>query len=152
MADQDEVIDRLNDLVSINIDSHRGWAEAAENTNDPALQQFFTQMAEVRERNADELRELVRELGSDPTDAGSVSATMHRWWIDAKQALTGDDAFSVLNEAERGEDAIKDEYEEALTGLEGSGAEPIVRKQYENVRRGHDEVKALRERYRNPRG
>jgi uncharacterized protein (TIGR02284 family) len=81
-----------------------------------------------------------------------MSATIHRWWIDAKQALTGKDPASILNEAERGEDSIKKVYENALSAVSDSGARELVERQYRNVREGHDQVKALRDSYRrNPR-
>lgn len=144
--------DRLQDLRSINIDSCKGWQHAAENVNDVTLRSFFEEMSQVREHNAQELSHLIGQSGEQPTDSGSISGQLHRWWIDAKQALTGGDAEAVLREAERGEDSIKHEYEEVLADISDPQARTVVERQFENVQRGHDQVKALRERYKNPRG
>jgi uncharacterized protein (TIGR02284 family) len=149
----DDTVDHLQDLLSINIDSQRGFEEAADSTNDPELKTLFRDFSQRRAHNAAELRQCISAAGKEPTNTGSVSATLHRWWIDAKQALTGKDAASILNEAERGEDSIKHEYEDALKDMNDVGVRDVVERQFRNVKEGHDRVKALRETYknRNPR-
>ena len=142
----------LQSLLSINIDSCKGWEEAAEQTKDPTLGNFFREMCESRKQNAEELRQLVSESGETPTDRGSISGQLHRWWIDAKQAISGGDSQSVLNEAERGEDSIKREYEEALGSIHHTRALDVVQRQYAHVSEEHDRVRTLRDRYKNPRG
>ena len=88
----------------------------------------------------------------NPAQSGSVTGTMHRWWLDIKSKVTGGGIYSVLAEAERGEDSIKNEYESALKDVQDAGVIGIVERQYNNVREGHDRVKALRDSYnRNPR-
>jgi uncharacterized protein (TIGR02284 family) len=147
-------VNKLQDLLSINIDSQKGFQEAAEATKDISLRQLFNEFEQKRAHNAAELRQLVAEAGQTPTSSGSVSGALHRWWIDAKEALGGDDAESILSEAERGEDSIKNTYEETLSELQDSRAREVVQRQFNNVKEGHDRVKQLRERYRlkNPRG
>src|ERR1700753_2642302 len=112
--DHKKCLSKMQDLLSINIDSQRGFEEAANTTKDPQLKSLFTEYGQKRAFNASELRQYLSGAGEEPTNSGSVSGTLHRWWIDAKQALTGSDATSVLSEAERGEDSIKHEYEGAL--------------------------------------
>jgi uncharacterized protein (TIGR02284 family) len=38
---------------------------------------------------------------------GSSSGTLHRMWLDVKATFSGHDRKSILEECERGEDAIK---------------------------------------------
>jgi len=149
----DKAVDVLQDLLSINIDSQKGFEEAAENTKDPELRNIFQDFSQRRSHNAAELRQAISSAGREPTTHGSASAAIHRWWIDAKQAMTGKDAVSILNEAERGEDSIRDEYENALEELADPTAHDLVNRQFRNVMEGHDKVKALRDsfRARNPR-
>jgi uncharacterized protein (TIGR02284 family) len=148
----DKTIDQLQDLLSINIDSQRGFEEAADTTNDPQLKMLFRDFSQRRAHNAAELRQCISAAGKEPTNSGSVSGTLHRWWIDAKQAFTGKDAAAILTEAERGEDSIKHEYEDALKDVNDLGMRDVVERQFRNVKEGHDRVKALRDSYRNPRG
>ena len=146
-------LNQLQDLLSINIDSQKGFQEAADSTNDPQLKSVFADFSQKRAHNAAELRSFISSTGEQPTNTGSISATIHRWWIDAKQALTGKDPTSILNEAERGEDSIKKVYEDTLSEVSDPGARELVERQYRNVRESHDQVKALRDSYRrNPRG
>ena len=153
MATQDsKSIGQLQDLLSINIDSQKGFLEASENVKDSDLKTLFAEFSQKRAHNAAELRTLISSAGEQPTNSGSLSGTVHRWWLDAKQALTGKDAKSILDEAERGEDSIKKVYENALSSVNESGARALVERQYHNVMEGHDRVKTLRDSYhRNPR-
>jgi uncharacterized protein (TIGR02284 family) len=148
-----DTMNKLQSLLSINIDSQKGFQEAAENTKDVSLKQLFTEFGQKRAHNAAELRQFITASGEQPDETGSVSATLHRWWIDAKQALTGNDTQSILNEAERGEDSIKNTYESTLAELNDTRAREIVERQFKNVKEGHDRVKQLRESHRlkNPR-
>ncbi len=154
MNNYDEsTVNSLQNLLSTNIDSQRGFEEAAETTKDPALKTLFRDFSQRRAHNAAELRQAISAAGVEPTNSGSVAGTLHRWWIDAKQALSGKDAESILSEAERGEDSIKSHYEKALEIVREPGARSVVERQFSNVREGHDRVKALRDAYkvRNPR-
>jgi len=147
-------VDQLQGLLSINIDSQKGFQEAADSTDDLHLKSLFSEFSQKRAHNAAELRSFISSAGQQPTSAGSVSGTLHRWWIDAKQAFVGKDSQSILNEAERGEDSIKHEYEKALRDVNDNNAREIIERQYLNVQEGHDRVKVLRDTYRarNPRG
>lgn len=60
----------------------------------------------------------------DPETGISVSGSLHRAWIDVKALFGGSDCKSILEECERGEDAIKKAYRNAL---EEPGLEPDVR-------------------------
>lgn len=152
-ADFDDVTrGHVQDLLSINIDSSKGWQHAADDVKDPSLRKFFAEMSAARQSNAQELRDLVESFGEKPSERGSVSGQLHRWWVDAKAALTGGDAHSVLAEAERGEDSIKHEYEEALREIDDRSVRSVVERQFRNVQQGHNQVKAMRDRYRNPPG
>lgn len=148
-----KAIDRLQDLLSINIDSQKGFLEAADSVADTQLKSLFTEFSQKRAHNAAELRTFITAAGEQPTDSGSVSGAIHRWWIDAKRALTGKDPSTILNEAERGEDTIKHEYEDALKNVTDNRALELVERQYRNIKEGHDRVKTLRDSYRlrNPR-
>jgi len=148
-----DTVNKLQDLLSVNIDSQKGFQEAAETTTDLSLKQLFNEFGQNRAHNAAELRQYIISAGEKPTNSGSVSGAIHRWWIDAKQALTGNDAASVLTEAERGEDSIKHTYEKVLPEIIDPHARSVVERQYRNVKDTHDRVRQLRDasKIRNPR-
>jgi uncharacterized protein (TIGR02284 family) len=72
-----------------------------------------------------------------------MSGAIHRAWIDVKATLGGDDRKSILQECERGEDAIKKAYQSALkpeNELTNEEKE-IVRIQQQGIITSHDRDK-----------
>lgn len=104
MADNNEIISTLNDLIEVSKDGEEGFRSSAENVDDPQLKTFFLRRSKEVATSVQELQELVRSLGGKPADSSSLSGTLHRRWIDLKTALTSNDTVAVLNETERGED------------------------------------------------
>jgi uncharacterized protein (TIGR02284 family) len=56
--------------------------------------------------------------------------------------VTGKDDGSIISEAERGEDAAKKAYDDAISGLSGT-ALALVQQQRARVHSTHDRVRAL---------
>lgn len=143
----EQTLSKLHDLVRINEDSARGFEESADAVSNEQLKRLFTDLSVQRGRFADELKRYVEMNGEEADDetAGSWRGQFHRWWLDLRAALTGGDAYSVLAEAERGEDKIKEMYEEIITKTTGSAVNDVLHKQYVDVKKGHDTVRDLRD-------
>ena len=62
--------------------------------------------------------------------------------------VTNGDAYVVLIEAERGEDHIKEAYEDVLKATAGSAMNDVLQAQYARVKAGHDKVRDLRDAYK----
>ena len=144
---RDETIEKVQDLIQINIDSQKGFAEAADKVKDQKIATLFRQFGGERKANTTELQQIVNFNGDEPEDDGSFAATVHRAWIDVRAALNGGDASVILTEAERGEDAIKELYEEVLQETAGSAVNDVLTRQYAKVKAGHDKVRDLRDAY-----
>ena len=140
-------ISKLQELIRINIDSEEGFEEAARQIEDRNISAVFTELAAQRRQNATELQDYVQWNGEKPRDEGSYAAALHRTWLDLKSMLTGGDLHAVLSEAERGEDQIKQAYEDALKETAGSAMNDVLTRQYTNVKAGHDRVRDLRDHY-----
>jgi uncharacterized protein (TIGR02284 family) len=139
-------ISTLNNLIETCKDGEQGFRTAAGSLKDSQIKAKFQEYSRQRGDMARELQAEVRKLGGDPEKSGSMSASLHRGWIDIKSAITGKDDYAILAEAERGEDVAKDQYENALkAGLTGS-ALTIVQAQAAKVRQAHDDVRNLRDR------
>jgi uncharacterized protein (TIGR02284 family) len=138
-----KVISTLNGLIAICKDGQEGFKTAAEGLHAPNIRSLFLEYSTQRARFASELQDEVRRLGGDPEQSGSTSGAMHRSWINIKSLATGKDEAAIISEAERGEDAAKKAYEEALdTGLPAN-VDAIVRRQFAEVKQAHDRVRAL---------
>lgn len=141
----DDVISTLNNLIETCKDGQDGFKEAAEGVDRSDLKTVFYDLGQQRAKFAGELQSLVRELGGDPEKSGSVSASLHRGWINIKSAVTGQDASAILDEAERGEDAAKKAYKNALAESLPANVKSVVQRQADEVMKAHDKVRDLRD-------
>ena len=143
----EKTIDKLQELVRINIDSDQGFSEAAEQIEDLTVASLFRELGSQRAQNSAQLQEYVAWNGEKPVDDGSYAAAFHRTWLNLRSQLNGGDAHVVLIEAERGEDQIKRAYEDALKETAGSAMNDVLTLQYANVKAGHDRIRDLRDAY-----
>jgi len=142
----DNAISTLNNLIETCRDGENGFKTAAEGLKGPELKAKFLEYARQRGEMVRELQSAVRTLGGDPETSGSVSASLHRGWIDIKSAITGKDDHAILAEAERGEDVAVAAYQKALKESLPAQAQTIVQQQAARVQQAHDTVRNLRDR------
>ena len=136
------------DLVETLEDGREGFAKGAEklessdNRNEAAL---FRRLSEQRATFSTELQALVQSYGDDVDESGSLAGKLHRGWMSLKDALAGSDPDGVLDAAEQGEDHAVSEFEKALKADISQPMRTVVERQAAEVKRAHDEVKALRD-------
>ncbi|QQL48892.1 ferritin-like domain-containing protein [Mucilaginibacter ginkgonis] len=138
----------LNDLIEINNDRIAGFEKALADLtdSDSDLKSLFQQYSEESRKNSQELTELVARTNQNVETGSSLSGTLHRAWIDVKATFSGHDRKSVLEECERGEDAIKKAYKDALSDGQLSGEfYSTVAEQASTQALAHDRIKALRD-------
>ncbi|ACT93076.1 ferritin-like domain-containing protein [Dyadobacter fermentans] len=137
----------IGDLIEINNDRVAGFEKVIEDIKDENvdLKAIFAEYAQQSRKNVQELSAIA---GTAPhlEEDKSVSGTLHRVWIDVKSLFGGSDRASILSEAERGEDAIKKAYQDAVnrSGL-SLEAQEIIRGQAQGIYAAHDRIKALRD-------
>lgn len=140
----EDTISTLNGLIQTCKDGQDGFKVAAEGIERSDLKTVFYEFSQQRAEFVGVLQELVRSIGGDPEKGGSLSAAVHRGWMDIKSLVTGKDEEAILNECERGEDYAKEAYAEALkTGLPANVRE-VVNQQAQTVLAAHNRVKSLR--------
>ncbi len=134
------------ELVETLKDGERGFASAAEKLRDSDRAEWATTLQRLAEQRAGFRNEIVamgHEYGDDVDESGSAAAALHRGWISLKDALTGDDAGSVLGAAVTGEDHAVSEYEKAEKADLSAGFRAVVARQHAAIVAARDEVKAL---------
>ena len=143
--DQDNAISVVEKLIETCKDGQKGYQDAASHAKRTDLVTFFNEQSLQRAKFAGELQSELITLGkSDNKESGSVTAAVHRAWIDTKVALGGGDK-TILESVERGEDSAKEDYEKALTASLPGNVIEIVRRQAAGVKSAHDRVKGLRD-------
>ncbi|MEO9593978.1 PA2169 family four-helix-bundle protein [Rhodopirellula bahusiensis] len=141
-------LEKLQKLIRANIDSYNGFHESAEELKDERLATLFRSIGDERSAMAAELQQYVEFNGKEAEDDGSVAAKTHRIWINIRGKLNGGDATVILIEAERGEDHIKEAYEDVLKDTAGSAMNDVLTAQYAKVKAGHDKIRDLRDAYK----
>ena len=142
-------VTKLQKLIRANIDACDGLRESADKIDNSAIAEQFHQLASERAALATELQNYIEWNGEDAEDDGSVAASVHRAWIDIRAMLNGGDPHVILIEAERGEDHIKEAYEDVLKETAGSAMNDVLLSQYSIVKAGHDMIRNLRDRFKN---
>ncbi len=144
----EETLTMVQDLIQMNIDSRDGFRHASRSIDDVAVSEVFDFLADQRDQQADELSSYAALNGEQPRREGSYLAGMHRIWIDLRELLASNDTIAVLEEAERGEDAIKAAYKDALHKTAGSAMTDVLNQHFVQVKQGHDRVRDLRDLYK----
>ncbi|MCX2492214.1 PA2169 family four-helix-bundle protein [Pedobacter sp. PF22-3] len=148
MENTEKTVEVLNDLIQINNDRADGFDKAAADLKEENidLKATFDKLSSDSRSNVIELAGLVGRNAGTPDDGNTILGTLHRAWIDIKATFGGDDRHSILAECERGEDAIKKAYRDALAENElGENVRTVLLKQQEGINTSHDAIKALRD-------
>jgi uncharacterized protein (TIGR02284 family) len=143
--DQNNTYSVLEDLIETCKDGQKGYKDAAEHAKGSDLKTFFYEQSLERGRFAEELQTELARLGKPEKNvSGSMSAALHRAWIDTKVALGGND-HTILESVEAGEDNAKKNYQKALQASLPTDLVEIIRRQAMKVQLAHDHVKILRD-------
>jgi uncharacterized protein (TIGR02284 family) len=140
-----ETISGLQELIEINIDSSKGFKAAADKIEDQRIASFFRDCSTERDEFARDLSRYVSLNAREPKDSGTAKGTVHRWWLDLRGTVQRGDEHAVLAEAERGEDAIKDRYEDVMKETAGNPLSSVLLTQYSSIKSRHDQVRAMRD-------
>ena len=144
----DDVIDTLNTLIETCKDGEYGFRTSAERVKSAQLRQVFSSRAEECRQGGTELQTIVTRLGGKAETSSSATGTLHRGWVKLKEAISGNPDLAALEECERGEDAALARYRDAIKQTLPSDVAAVVQRQYEGVKRNHDQIRSLRDQMR----
>jgi uncharacterized protein (TIGR02284 family) len=139
-----DVASVVNGLIETAKDGEQGFRTAAEKVKQSDLKTLFSKYATQRAAYARELQAAVSELGEKPADHGHVTGSLHRGWINLKEALSKNEDKAIIDEAEAGEDAAKKAYAEALEKALPANIRALVEKQNAGVLEAHNTVSNLK--------
>jgi len=145
VANDEDVIETLNDLLESCRDGEYGFRECAEHSRSEDLKVLMHRHSGECRAAGLELQTLIRQLGGKPDDGGSVSGALHRGWVSVRATLSAYSDQAMLNECERGEDAAVARYRKALKQNLPQSIRSVVERQAQGAQRNHDQIKALRD-------
>ncbi len=142
-----DTISTLNSLIETCKDGQEGFRLAAEAiSGDEDLKAFLFSCSLQRSKFAGVLQNEAINLGEpEPAERSTVTAALHRGWINIKSVVTNRDNHAILAECERGEDSAVAEYRKALKAGLSSSLEETVNRQFQEVLATHNSVKGLRD-------
>jgi uncharacterized protein (TIGR02284 family) len=141
----EDTIGQLNRLIETSKDGELGYSTAAEHVHNTQLQTIFQDYAKQRAHFALQLQAEVERLGGTAGESGSITAALHRGWIDVKSAFSGGDGSAIVAACETGEDAAVAAYERVLN-MDISGQTRImVEMQFHKVQEAHQHMLRLKE-------
>jgi uncharacterized protein (TIGR02284 family) len=143
MASTEQVVSTLNSLIETCRDGQEGFKTAAEGVGSEELKELFYSYAQQRASFVGELQDEVRRLGGEPDTSGSVTASLHRGWMDIRAAVTDGEESSILSECERGEAAALSNYRAAFGADLPASVHQIVERQFAEVKEAHNRIRNL---------
>jgi uncharacterized protein (TIGR02284 family) len=142
--DRDDLFATLNELIETSKDGEEGFRAAADNVENAVLRTFFAEKAERCREGAEQLQDIIREMGGSPATSGSMTGALHRFWVNIRGTLSGMDDGATLAECERGEEAAMRAYEGALNQPLPGDVRQIVDRQYAEVKANRERVREMR--------
>ena len=139
-----EVTSMLNDLIETTKDGEQGFRSAAEKVKEASLKSLFAKYASQRAEYGRELQTLVTQLGGDPAKSGHATATLHRGWMNLKEALSKNEDKALIDECEAGEDGAAKNYREARSKTLPVNVAAIVQRQAQGVEEAHRTLSDLK--------
>lgn len=110
-----EIVNTLDELISILEDGKLGYTNAAEHIENTVLKTDFLEYARERALMIVELQDEINKLGkSTDTAGGGPLGALHRAWIDIKSSFTSGDTEAIINACITGEEAAVEKYKKAL--------------------------------------
>jgi uncharacterized protein (TIGR02284 family) len=140
-----EAIPLLNDLIETCKDGEQGYQTAAEHVQNTQLKTIFSDYAKQRGEFARHLQAEVERLGGNPTDSGTVTAALHRGWMDLKSALSGGDGAAIIAACETGEDSAAAAFERVVNMELTGQTKSLVEKQWRQIKEAHAHMLLLKE-------
>jgi uncharacterized protein (TIGR02284 family) len=141
----EEAINSLNELVRVCKDGERGYLTAAGDVKNTELETLFLEASKQRGGYARELQAEIERLGGSATDSGTISAALHRGWMDLKAEVSGGDSAAIVAACETGEDSAQAAFERVVNaGLSGKTL-LLVEKQWNKIKEAHTHLIRLKE-------
>ena len=143
-VNNDKAVESLNYLIGTLHDGETGYREAADEIETAQFKTVFNRIAQERASFRAELEGEVRRHGGEPQEGGSTAASLHRTWINVRDAITGKSDEDVLAEVERGDETAIENYNDVLQRDLPGDLAPTVRQQHDKIQQTLQEVRTLK--------
>lgn len=145
MTLQPRTVDRLNDILIYLHDSEKGYNECAKVIHSEKIKPLLRAEAEERLHMIKTIEDHIFQSGGGevPTQRGSITAPLHRIFVDIKALLTGGDTDKILDEIKRSENSLTKAYQEALHCVLPDELQKVLKKHMAHIRKKCAELGAI---------
>lgn len=138
----DQLVNHLNHLLELNIDSQTGYKLAAANVHEAQYRGMLEEYANQRSLFASHLSQLINRTNENPTDMGTLSGVLREGWLNLKAALGSGDG-AILAECASEDETVIRAYQDALGKITQEPLLEMLRGQFTDIRNAYERVKAL---------
>ncbi len=139
----EEILKVIEDLIETARDGAEGYRLAAESTEDHDLKRILQTHSGQRQAFVSELQGLAAGYGGDVDTSSSAVGSLHRGWMNLKQALSSNDRAAILEECQRGDEHAIESYEDALESPIPASVQAAIRPQADEIRAALAQMKTL---------
>jgi len=144
METTNEIIDQLQELITIVNDGKEGYQSASNAVEKPALKAEFLKFAAERAMYADELKAHLYKHGvTSSNENGGVLGFLHRTWIDFKKVLSSNDEVAILSAIETGEKVALEHYEKCMANTTHEDELYLLKRQRDGILNALKEIEVL---------
>lgn len=111
-------ISLLNELLTKNYDSEKGFKKASDKAYDPDLKRFCEIHSNQRYQFGHDIKGELKALGGDFDKGTSFAGDAHRMWMDMSVPMSDNVDRSIAHECLRGEEKALKDYSEAREKIE----------------------------------
>lgn len=123
----------INDLIATCHDAEEGYAKAAKGVHDHALSERLTAISGERGKFAEELRNVVSELGEPASSDAHFGGILHRGWVDLEARIRPKSVPEILGNCRDGDQETLKHYDHALTAQLPDEIRALVERQRDAV-------------------
>ena len=145
---QDEIGATLNELITLNKDSAKGFVRAKNDVEDESLAGWFDRLKSERAEMVDALQHAVNRLGEEPEETTTAGGALSRGWLNIKSAMTIErdrTDLIVLEDRLEHEADVLEAYQEAMDGSYPPDIATILQEQHAQISRARQELVRRRE-------
>lgn len=113
MLEKINQIDTLNEIITLMIDSHKGYEACLKVLDNHPLEQRFAKRALERSFLIQTFQNQVSSLGGEPSESGSISGALHRKWTQFTTVFK-DDLEAALQAIDDGEEFLANKIKESF--------------------------------------
>ena len=151
MKNNENIVADLKDLLVLANDGKDGYQSAAEATDNPELKAIFSSYAGERIVYAAELKEhIATHDGLAENESGDILGTLHRAWLQVKQAFASKEDAAILGAITTGERAAIAKYNELMENYERHADHlPLLTGQRDGIIEALKKIETLQLQYHN---